>query len=162
MDVLFYSKTCRHCEALFRSGAINVALVKLVCVDGLGPGRLPKEVHSVPTLWDAKNRRLLVGPQVMSHYGSARAAGPPGASAEQAPADVVGFAASGLASGAYGDATGTTGDAAAYSTLQDAYMDRPPVTLQSKEGASSLNLEEYQARRDADIRGILSTQTKPV
>ena len=186
-DVLFYSKTCQHCEALFRSGLVNPAVVRLVCVDTTSV-RLPPEVNRVPTLWDARARRLLVGAQIADHMGAGRAPGPQGAA--QGPQGAqgaqggggggggmfAGFDMGGVGASLLGGADDLGGgDGPVFSSLQDAYGggaqggpraqgqpgDRAAAAALTRgDTGGSLDVDKFQAQRDAELRSILAGQIK--
>ena len=172
MDVLFYSRNCGHCEALFRSGLVSPTAVRMVPVEGAA-GRLPPEVHSVPALWIAKTRGLVMGPDVLKHFQQAKSGSGSGSDSRSRWDEPTGF----MGDGGVGGAFSPLADDDANASLMGAFV---PISsaqeeaaaagqherkLQSVEtrakdsrGALSVDLEAFKSKRDAELKDIMSRQ----
>ena len=155
--------------------------MKLVCVDTTAV-RIPPEVHSVPTLWDSARRRLVVGPQILEYLGTqATPPGPPGSGGGGGGGSggiLAGFDGGGMGSLINGDGGGGlgAGGGPVFASLQDAYgggssqasggeagrAAAAELTRATSHGEGALDMDKYQAQRDAELRNILSGQSKPV
>lgn len=179
MDVLFYSRNCSHCETLFRSGLVSPTTVKMVPVEA-AMGRLPPEVHSVPALWLAKNRQVLLGPNVLQYFKQRATSSLPHAPSQNlthAKSEPSGcFLGDGGVGGAFSaiaadDDLSHVGGAfePIVQSIPSGNNGRPSIdnvtALQSLEtrdkdarGSLSTDLESFKSQRDAELNDILSRQ----
>lgn len=176
MNALFYSRNCPHCAALFRTGLVSPAAVRMVCVDSTGIA-LPPEVHSVPALWVAHSRKVLLGPQVQQYFESAtKAKADQTASASaSASADPDGCSLGDGGCGAFSSIQdGETTFSTSFLPLDHAYgggqgpANLPPsqetrgaLCREPSQGAEA-DLDAYKSRRDAELSDILGRQKGPL
>jgi len=182
MNVLFYSRSCPHCEGLFRTGMVSPTAVRLVCVDTTGVA-LPPEVHSVPSLWVSALRKLLVGPDVKKYFTDAKSRESAAAHAHDAvPSDPAGCSLGDGGCGAFSsidDANvGNFGDSAAFLSLTTAYGNDAAGTAGAAAGGQlpagvetrgsfrnsqgvSVDEDAFKTRRDEELSDILMRQRPP-
>lgn len=167
---LFFSRSCPHCETLFRSGLVSPTAVRLVPVESAG-GRLPPEVHSVPALWLPDERRLVLGKDVLAHFKSKQTQqignvdASAAASGDRAPHPFLGDGGVGFGSfGPAGDdapagmgsfvpvSEGTVG------TRGMASVSAGGGGVETRTVRDSVDVESYKSRRDSELADILGRQ----